>query len=95
MPTNQNGRDILSDQDWEQVGRGLGLSPREFELLRCCFDDLSEAEMADSLGISPHTVHTYMRRIFRKTGARSRVQLVVCSVAEILRERESRDGIRL
>ncbi|MCG8468890.1 MAG: helix-turn-helix transcriptional regulator [Gemmatimonadetes bacterium] len=48
------------------------------------FDDLSEAEIAERLSISPHTVHQYMKRLYRKTGVTSRPQLIVRVVAEHL-----------
>ena len=71
---------MLSEREWGRVARALKLSPREVELLRCCFDDLSEARMAESLGISRHTVHTYVRRLYRKAAVSSRVELVVRAV---------------
>jgi DNA-binding CsgD family transcriptional regulator len=32
--------------------------------------------IADHLGISPHTVHTHIERLYRKVGVASRVSLV-------------------
>jgi DNA-binding CsgD family transcriptional regulator len=51
------------------------LSPREEEIARLLLGGASSKEMAASLGISPKTVENHVYRIFRKTGARSRLQL--------------------
>lgn len=81
MSAQRDSRSILSSAEWERVARALQLSPRELELLKCCFDDLSERRVADALEISRHTVHTYVRRLYRKAGVRSRVELVLPAVA--------------
>lgn len=67
----------------------LGLSAREFDVtLRIC-RDMSEVDIGKELGISPHTVHSHMRRIFRKLGVGSRCQLVLTIAAIVLRSCES------
>ena len=52
------------------------MSQRELEIAQAVFDDLSEGEIAEALGISTHTVHTYLKRLYQKLGAKSRVELV-------------------
>lgn len=52
------------------------LSDREVDIVLLLLDGLSNAEVADRLFISLHTVKTHVKRIFHKTGAESRSQLV-------------------
>jgi DNA-binding NarL/FixJ family response regulator len=55
----------------------LGLSPREAEITQALIDDSKEIAIAHDLGISHHTVHAHVRRIYRKLGVSSRTQLLV------------------
>jgi DNA-binding CsgD family transcriptional regulator len=68
---------FLSDAQWTIIARVLRLSGREAEIVSCLLDDASEAEIADGLGISSHTVHTHVERLYRKLGVGSRCQLAV------------------
>lgn len=68
----------------------LELSARQLDVLHGIFDDLSEADLARSLGISQHTVHTHMKRLYRKLGVGSRVETVLRCLAEVL-SREADD----
>lgn len=74
---SSGGRSVLSDDDWSALGFELALAPRELEVVKGVFDDLKELAIADDLGISPHTVHTYLERVYRKLSVGSRVELVV------------------
>lgn len=51
------------------------LSPREREALQHLIAGRSEKEVAALLGRSRHTVHSYVKRIYRTLGVRSRPQL--------------------
>jgi DNA-binding CsgD family transcriptional regulator len=55
----------------------LRLSPREAMIVELVVTDLHEDLIASTLGISKHTVHTHLDRIYRKVGAHSRCQLAV------------------
>ncbi len=46
------------------------------------FDGNSEKDAAERLGLSPHTVHTYLWRIYRKLRVQSREELLVRVFAE-------------
>jgi DNA-binding CsgD family transcriptional regulator len=48
------------------------LSPRERDVLRLVADGLSDAEIAERLVLSPHTVHRHVANIRRKLGLHSR-----------------------
>jgi DNA-binding CsgD family transcriptional regulator len=56
-----------------------GLTRREQETLGLLLTDASEKEVAARLGISPHTVHDYVKRLYRKIGVSSRAALMAWS----------------
>ncbi len=53
-----------------------GLTRREAEVLRLLVNGVSVAEAATRLGISHHTVRDHVKRLYRKTGASSRNELL-------------------
>jgi DNA-binding CsgD family transcriptional regulator len=55
------------------------LSPREAEVVRCVRLGYTNAEVARALGTSVNTVRAQLRRIFEKTGATNRAELVALS----------------
>jgi DNA-binding CsgD family transcriptional regulator len=60
------------------------LSLREAQIVLAMFDDQKESAMASDLGISPHTVHTHIDRLYRKLSVSSRVALVLRIFVEYL-----------
>ena len=76
--------DMIGDSAWARLKEGLGLSPRELQLVQGVFEDQTEGAIADDLGLSPHTVHTYFERLHRKLGVRNRVQLILRVTQEYL-----------
>ena len=58
------------------IALAYGLSEREREVTRLCMQGRSTKEMAALLAVSPYTVQDHLKVIFRKTGARSRGELV-------------------
>ncbi len=75
---------FLSRREWAIVARRFSLSSRELQIVEYAFDDEKELAMAEMLGISPHTVHTHVERLYRKLGVRSRVELVAKIAFEAL-----------
>jgi DNA-binding NarL/FixJ family response regulator len=69
-------RDALkeAEDDWRAPAQGHGLSEREMEILALVCAGCSAAEIAEELGISPHTVTNHKRRIFSKLDVQSRTQ---------------------
>ena len=60
----------------------IGLSRREVAVVQGVLADLHDGEIAATLGLSQHTVHTYLKRIRAKLGVSSRVRLVERILAE-------------
>jgi DNA-binding CsgD family transcriptional regulator/tetratricopeptide (TPR) repeat protein len=55
---------------------GLGVTAREADVLRLVAEGLANKEIAARLFLSPRTVEKHVESLLRKTGARSRTQLV-------------------
>jgi DNA-binding CsgD family transcriptional regulator len=71
------GRRLLPQPAWEELRVLLQLSPREMQIAQGVFDDQQEQCIAFELGISRHTVNTYLQRMYRKVGVSNRTQLVL------------------
>ncbi len=65
-------------QDWP--GRSEGLSEREAEILAMITQGKNNAEVARLTYLSPNTVKSYIRTIYRKLGVGSRTQAVLWGV---------------
>ena len=59
------------------LAQHLGLSEREADVLASFFSLETEAEVAARLGLSQHTVHTYVQRIYKKLNTKDRCSTVV------------------
>jgi DNA-binding NarL/FixJ family response regulator len=62
-------------------GRADGLTDREAEILALITQGKSNAEVAALTYLSPNTVKSYIRSVYRKIGAGSRTQAVLWGVA--------------
>jgi DNA-binding NarL/FixJ family response regulator len=67
-----------SGLDWP--GRGEGLTDRESEILALITQGKSNAEVAELTYLSPNTVKSYIRTIYRKINVASRTQAVLWGV---------------
>jgi DNA-binding NarL/FixJ family response regulator len=65
-------------QDWP--GRGEGLSEREAEILALITQGKSNGDVARLTYLSPNTVKSYIRTIYRKVGVDSRTRAVLWGV---------------
>ena len=52
---------------------GLGLTPREYEVLSETAAGRSAVAVGELLGLSPRTVHKHLERAYRKVGVRGRL----------------------
>jgi len=68
---------MLTPTEWCDVAHSLTLSARQLRIVRSMFDDKTEGEIAEKLGISSHTVHGNILRLYHKLGVRSRVQILL------------------
>lgn len=79
------GSKMLSDQAWRAIAEALDLSTRHLEIVQAVLDDAKETAIADDLGISEHTVHTHLRRIYQRLQVHDRLELVQRIIVEFLR----------
>lgn len=56
------------------------LSKREVEIIKLITQELSNEEIASHLAISKRTVETHRKNIFKKTGVKSVVGLVMLAI---------------
>jgi len=70
----------ISGLDWP--GRGEGLTDRESEILALITQGKSNAEVAALTFLSPNTVKSYIRTIYRKIDVSSRTQAVLWGVGK-------------
>ena len=91
------GRKLYLASTWNALEAALRLSPREVEIAQAVFDDQPEGVIAEELGLSVHTVHSYLKRLYQKLGARSRVDVVCILVAKEKRllEKQGRSNFEL
>jgi DNA-binding NarL/FixJ family response regulator len=68
---------MFSPEAWTQIGRSLGLSGRQLQIVRGTFDDKTELAIAADLRISPSTVHTHVERLHHKLAITDRAQLLL------------------
>ena len=57
------------------------LSTRERQVIQCLASGMTNREIADSLGLSPHTVKNYLFRIFDKIGVSNRTELLYLTMS--------------
>ena len=84
-PPAARPRALLTEADWQRLHDVVRLSTRERQIVALLLEDEKESAIGRRLGISPHTVHTYVERLYRKLGVASRVQLIVVLLASLLR----------
>jgi DNA-binding NarL/FixJ family response regulator len=68
----------MNGLDWP--GRSQGLTDRESEILALITQGLSNADVARLTFLSPNTVKSYIRTIYRKIGVGSRTQAVLWGI---------------
>ncbi|MEO2195012.1 MAG: LuxR C-terminal-related transcriptional regulator, partial [bacterium] len=77
-------RMLLPGFVWAHLNTRLQLSPREAEIVQKLSLDESEESIGHQLGISRHTVHSHLERLYRKLDVTSRTQVVIRLFQEYL-----------
>ena len=84
-PVSPNlGSSVFSGDTWDRLRDSLRLSDRELQIVQGIFEDQKQETIAFSLGISPHSVNTYIQRIYCKLRIGSRPQLILRVMSEYL-----------
>lgn len=68
-----------NSQDIQELAYDLGITNREFEILKLLARGLNNTEISRTLTISETTVKTHMAKIFAKLNVRDRVQALVAA----------------
>jgi len=71
------GRSMLSDEQWRDIIAHFHLSCRESQVVQSMFEGKKQVAIATELGISAHTVHTHVERIYGKLGVHDRCELIL------------------
>ncbi|MGB6477090.1 MAG: response regulator transcription factor [Candidatus Sulfotelmatobacter sp.] len=58
------------------------LSKREAEVVQCLVQGLTNREIAERMGLSPHTVKNYLFRVFDKLGVSNRTELLFMTLSQ-------------
>lgn len=77
FPMSADSHALFSDDEWTRISALLRLSPRESEIVYTMLAGEREADIADRLGISSHTVHCHLTRLYRKLQVNSRIDLLL------------------
>jgi DNA-binding NarL/FixJ family response regulator len=81
LPTSERTRALIAAYAGTPDGRdGVqveSLTPRESEVLTLVGRGLTNAEIAETLGLSIETVRTHVKRVYMKCGVRDRAQAVI------------------
>jgi len=94
-----HGETTISQEELQRVlakvrrqdpsGRSTHLTNREEEVLACMREGLPNAKVAERLGISANTVRNHVQRILYKLNAHSKLEAVVATSGEGLRQGRS------
>lgn len=79
---------VFSSEQWSTLSLELGLSSRELDILRGVFDGKTERDIAGLLSVSPHTVHTYVERLYKKLGVDRRDMLILAVMSHFMKRAE-------
>jgi DNA-binding NarL/FixJ family response regulator len=69
--------DIFTAAEWKELAGQLGLSSQQAQITHHLFEGLGDKQIASAMGISEHTVRTYLSRMFAKLGVQDRNELLV------------------
>ena len=67
----------MDETTWQEVACELALSPQQLRIVELILRGQQDREIAARLGVSFHTVRTYLKRIFDRAGVADRMALVL------------------
>ncbi len=67
---------LLTSIEWQAIAAELRLSARELQIAHGFLDGLDEHGVAAQIGISEHTVHSHLQRLYRKIDVNSRCEFL-------------------
>lgn len=73
---------LLDRRQWSYVQRRYSLTPRERQIAELICRGLRNGSIAGSLRITPGTVKTHTRNIYRKVRVKSKIAMLLRFVAE-------------
>ena len=76
----------LPEECWPELAARLNLTDRELAVVQGLFEGQKEEPIAKSLGISAHTVHTHLVRVYRKLNVRNRAELLLRVFSSYMRQ---------
>lgn len=83
-------RFLFSNEEWTSLSHSLKFSSRELQIVQGIFSNQTERQTALRLGISHHTIHTYLGRLYRKLNVGDRCELLISVFMEFRRQQELR-----
>lgn len=80
------GRDheiiLLNNKEWSYVKKRYNLTPRECQIAELICQGLHNGKIAKYLSISPGTVKTHTRNIYRKARVKSKIAMLLRFVTD-------------
>jgi DNA-binding NarL/FixJ family response regulator len=73
---------LLNEKEWSYVKKRYNLTPRECQIAELICQGLHNGKIADFLCISPGTVKTHTRNIYRKTHVKSKIAMLLRFVTD-------------
>ncbi len=73
---------LLSEKEWSYVKRRYNLTPRECQIGELICQGLHNGKIAKFLSISPGTVKTHTRNIYRKARVKSKIAMLLRFVTD-------------
>ena len=68
---------LFTGAEWNELTTQLNLSTRQAQIAIHLIEGLGDKQIAGQLGISVHTVRTYLERMFAKLSVQDRNELIV------------------
>lgn len=68
---------LFNSEQWIRIGEHFGLTPRRLQIAGFVLQGLNYKKIAEILGISPNTVKTHTRDIYRKIGVNNKILMLL------------------